>query len=85
MAQPIGDQLGLGSVWHPGPVSWRWAIANGPAEKLYVLVLATTSGQTGVAFTAADLQKFADGARSLVSGLQLPSAPSVALPGFLRP
>lgn len=76
----IGDQLGLGPVWQPAPVTWRWAKVSGAAEPMHVLIMATVAGEVGVAFTAGDLQRFIDGARGVLSGLQLPSTPQILRP-----
>lgn len=69
----LGQQLGLGQFWGPGPVGWSWAeLQGGPEGKLHLLVLHTPTGLTGLVFAPSDLRKFVAEALERTSGLVMP-------------
>lgn len=71
----IGESLGLGPFWKPGRVGWRFArVADGMGRPMNIVVFATEAGTFGVPMTDEDLQRFADQARSAVSGLDVVGA-----------
>lgn len=65
----VGEQLGLGPLWQPVGVKWRWAeIATGRG-RTHVLVLETPTGTLGVPFTDPDMEHFIDRTRAAMAGV----------------
>lgn len=72
-AANLGEQIGVGQHWQPGPVSWLWANAEAPTgEKFHILKIVTTSGSFAIALDQAGMSRFAHQASEESSGLALP-------------
>lgn len=86
----VGEQLGLGPMWQPTGVKWRWAEIATNRGRTHVLVVETPTGTTGVPFTDSDLEQFIDRTRAALSGVvaateaDLPRASQVIDLGALR-
>ena len=65
----IGEQLGLGKNWQPGPASWGFASFDTPNGRMHVVVVDTAGGRCAIALTPDDFRRFAAQALEASSGL----------------
>lgn len=68
----LGEQVGLGRNWAPGPAGWAWNKLNGPNGPVHLFTIHTTAGVTGIVLGPDDLRRFVAQALEQSSGLVLP-------------
>lgn len=68
----LGEQIGLGRAWSPGPAGWDWMQARDPMGRtVYVLKLHTLGGVTGIMLVEEDLRTFIANAQEQLTGLTI--------------
>lgn len=76
----VGEQLGVGANWQPGPGSWNWHDLHGLGPtKAHVLVVRNTGGTLALVFDDDGLRRFVAQATERLSGLH------IAAPGDVPP
>lgn len=81
----IGDVLGLGPHWQPGPASWALHPLSAPdGTKAYALALHTSGGSMGCAMTEDNLRELVRQAQEQLSGITIPAGVSLPLNGGNR-
>lgn len=76
----LGDSLGVGPNWQPGPTSFGVAKIDLDPEPMYVIRFNTAVGVIAVPFTREGFESLVAEMQSALSGLVMPPAPSLVKP-----
>lgn len=70
----LGEQMGVGPHWAPGPVSWAFGTITDPlAGRAHVLILDSVGGRIALMFSPDDLRKLGAQCLEVGGGLVMPS------------